>query len=78
MWTGENARKQPSSHMEAQDLISRRIGDIVPIHRIENNMNTGKMTIHVPSLSVQKALKTFKDVEQKRIEKYERDNDENF
>lgn len=78
MWTGENARKQPSSQMEAQDLISRRLGDNVPIHRVENNMNTGKLVIHVPSVSVQKALKTFKDVEQKRIEKYERDNDENF
>ena len=78
MWTGENPRQKRSSQFQLQDLISRRLGDNVPIHRLENNNNTGKITVHIPSVSVQNALKTFKEVERKRIEDYERDRDENL
>lgn len=77
-WTGENIKQQPTSQMELQALISRRLGYPIAIHRIENDMNNNKLVVHVPSVSVKKAMDSFKKQEQKRIEEYERDNDENI
>jgi hypothetical protein len=77
-WTGENPRKQPSSQLELQDLITSRLGSTVPIHKIHNDLANKKLIIHVPLVSVDAAMKKFKDNENKKVEDFERDNDENI